>query len=111
MISNIEKYDLEYIGFPRGVKKDKVYKVVTQSHRALDYTNKYLGGVDYEDSFLILYIKRTPSNLPDTDVLAIPLDKSKLEGFEIDYDTMVKKSIERVKPFITVSLNDFLEEN
>jgi len=111
MISNIEKYDLEYIGFPRGIDKEKAYKVTTQSHRALDYTKKYLGDVDYEDSFLILYIRRVPAGLPSTDVLAIPSDRSKLKGFVIDYETMITKSIERVRPYITASLNDFLEEN
>lgn len=109
ILSKIQEYDLEYIGFPKKVFKDKEYKVKTISHRALEYTNKYLGGVDNDEDFLLLYIKSVPLGYEDTDVLAVPSDKSKLDGFKIDYDLMSTKSIQRIKDLILISLNDFEE--
>lgn len=100
-------YDLEYIAFPKKVNNFKNYKVKTLASRAVEYTKKYIGDVDDEFGFLCVYVRRTPSGLPDTDVIALPKDLNKIKGFEIDYDKMSEKSLQRVKEYITPAISDF----
>jgi len=107
LTNKIKEMDLNDIAFPRKIYPNKAYKVTTQAQRALDYTKKYIGEVEYEDSIKLVYIRKVPEGYPPTDVIALPLDLSLIDKFEIDYDTIVDKSINRIKPFITLDLNDF----
>ena len=109
MTNLIETYPLDYIAFPKTIKTNKGYKVKTIGMRALEYTKKNLGTTDFDDYFKILYMRKCPPKLPPTDVLAIPSDKTKLEGFEIDFDKMTSKSLNRVKEYVTIDLSDFFQ--
>lgn len=110
MLVDVENQSLDYLGFPKKINLSKTYKVKTMASRAVDYTKKYIGNVEYEDDFKVLPIRRVPQNLPKTDVIALPLDLKTVENFEFDYDTIAQKSISRIKSLITLELSDFFDD-
>ena len=111
MLAMIRNQSLGYLGFPKKINLNKAYKVKTMASRAVDYTKKYIGNVEYEDDFKVLPIRRVPQNLPKTDVIALPLDLKMVENFEFDYDTIAQKSISRIKSLITLELSDFFDDD
>jgi len=106
-LAMIKEHPLHYIAFPRKIRLDKAYRVKTQAARALEYTHRYIGETEYEDLGMLVYVKSCPSGVPYTDILALPKDLSKLDGYKIDYDKTCERSISRVKDLITLSLDDF----
>lgn len=99
-----DEYDLDYIGIPSKMKKHPdEYKTDRPILRAVDYANKYL---DEEfgkgDKPKYLYVKKTPSGLPDTDVVCfsqVTLPK----GFVVDHDKMIRKIVKnKIKRIISV---------
>jgi DNA polymerase I len=108
-LKNIRNLPLEKIGFPKKINSNKNYKVKTIAARASEYTKKYIGELEFSDFFKILYISKSPSNVPNTNVIAIPADQNKIKDFTIDYELMKEKSISRIKEYITLGLEDFFK--
>lgn len=106
-LKDIKNLPLNEIGFPKKVDPNKAYRVMTIAKRASIYTQKNIGDLEYNDYFKIVYIKKVPFNLPFSNVIAIPKDLTKLEGFEIDYNIMKEKSISRIKDYIIIGLDEF----
>lgn len=99
-----EEYDLDYIGIPGRIKKEfHEYKTDRPILRGAKYTNEYLDeefGKGSKPKYV--YVKRTPPGLPDTDVVAFSqLDLP--DGFIVDYDKMVRKTVQmKLKRIIAV---------
>ncbi len=90
------EYDLDMIGIPGGIGKQLTdYDIPDAQVRAAKYSNEYLGTNFGKGSKpKRLYIKSVPMGYPRTDVVAIEYADQLPEGFIIDRDTMLKKSLE-----------------
>jgi DNA polymerase I len=89
---------LEKAGIPSGINKSLKDYVVKDAHgRAAEYSNRYLG-TDFKRGSKPkrIYIRRTfdPEKYPETDVLAFEYpDQVPQDMFEIDWETMLEKTI------------------
>lgn len=89
-----EEYSFHKIGIPSKMKKaPDEYETDRPVIRAIKYANEYM-----DESFApgdkpkLLYVKRTPPGLPDTDVICFS-QVTPPDGFIVDYDTMVDKVV------------------
>ncbi len=90
---------LEKAGIPSGINKSLDDYVVLDAHgRGARYSNQYLG-TDFKRGSKPkrLYVKRTydPERYPDTDVLCFEYpDQVPVDKIEIDWETMLEKTIQ-----------------
>jgi DNA polymerase I len=96
VLNNIKqnKYDLDYIGIPKGLSQSIAsYKVDNPTRRAAMYSNAYLGtkfGV--ADKPRIIYVSDC-GKYPKTDVVAFSREEDVPEDFKLDVETMIQKSV------------------
>lgn len=90
------EYDEQYIGIPSKMKKEiHEYKTDRPILRAVEYTNQHLNEeFGKGDKPKYVYVKDTPSGLPQTDVVAFA-EVSLPDGVVIDYDVMIRKLVEQ----------------
>lgn len=97
IIESIEgvEYPMDQIAFPKTLTKDPQEYPNLPKKRACQYSNTHLGG-DWragEDPWLV-YVDTTRTGLPETDEIALSWGRESLpQGFEIDVDEHVRKSI------------------
>lgn len=117
IISNIQsgKYDLEYVGIPRGLSMNiQSYKTDNPHRRASIYSNKNLGAkFGFGDKPKIIYVSST-GRYPRTDVVAFTQNEDVPADFKMDVDTMIDKSIvmkiEHILDAAGLNINDILHE-
>ena len=88
-------YPLEYVGFPSSLNKAPEDYPNMPVKRATLYSNEHLG-YDWKsgDDPWLVYVDKTPRNLPSTDVIAVSWqDEDIPNGFEIDMAKHLDKSI------------------
>jgi DNA polymerase I len=88
------KYNLSDIAFPSSIQRAvEDYKVKTPAVRAIQ--NASFIGKQYKpgDKALLVPLKKAPRGYPPMDVIMIDDEKDLPKGFEIDYDTIIDKSI------------------
>ena len=111
-----EEYDLDYVGIPSKMKKHpEEYKTDRPILRAVDFANKYL-----EEEFgkgdkpKYLYVKNTPTGMPDTDVVCFS-EVSLPDGFKIDHDKMIRKTVQnklkRIIAVLDIEWNELYRES
>lgn len=118
VISNLHsgKYDLEYVGIPRGLSIDlEKYKTDNPHRRAAMYSNKYLGtNYGIADKPKIIYLCNT-GKYPKTDVVAFTNNEDLPPDFKMDVGTMIEKSInmklEHILDSAGLTLNEILHEH
>ena len=89
------QFDLEYIGFPSSINKPLEEYPNMPVKRACQYSNNHLG-YDWQsgDDPWLVYVSKTPYNLPDTDVIAVSWqDETIPDGFEINVEKHLSKSV------------------
>ena len=88
-------FDLEYVGFPSSLNKPPEEYPNMPVKRATLYSNEHLG-YDWQsgDDPWLVYVDKTPHNLPDTDVVALSWqDESLPPGFQINLAKHLDKSV------------------
>ena len=112
-INNIKKkkYKVEDVAFPASISRSpNEYKVKTMTVRAME--NSMMIGKNYKsgDKPLLIPLKRVATGYPPMDVILIDDEKDLPEGFEIDYDKIIDKSmrmkVEDILPCIGLTFDE-----
>lgn len=104
------------VGVPTQVKKSlDNYKKNTIHIKAIKYSNEYLGTNFQKGSKpKWVYIKEVPSGFQSTNVIAFDEDTDIPEGFEIDWNTMIEKTVkdkvDDILDSIDLDYNKLMEE-
>ena len=92
-----EDNELEYVGFPSTLNKPPEEYPNMPVKRATLYSNEHLG-YDWQsgDDPWLVYVDKTPHNLPNTDVIALSWQDERLpDGFQIDVEKHLEKSVRK----------------
>jgi len=105
------KYNLSDLAFPSSIQKPiEEYKVMVPAVRAIH--NASFIGKTYKpgDKALLVPLSKSPRGMPPMDVIMIDDEKDLPKGFEIDYDTIIDKSIRMKVEDILPSMGLTFEE-
>lgn len=94
--------DVKKFALPGSINKDLEDYPNRQVPRASMYSNEHLG---YEfgegDDPFVYMVKSTPSNVPNTDVVAFEWNEDVPEGFELDREAIIERGVKKpIEPII-----------
>ena len=104
--------DYDYIGIPQGLTRRLIsYKTDNPWVRGAKYANEYFGeNFGTGDKPKLIYVSRSPSGYPRTDVICFRRGKDLPKGFVIDVPKMFQKSVVMKLEQILESANLSIEE-